>query len=251
MFGRAAVVIGALLFGSPVFAQSSLGITGATLKLASTEDEAGTAQGSLAASVDVRITEVHGLQGGLSFAETATGTLGSLDGHLYMAPRPGQKYGLFLSVSDMDGRSMAWGTLGAEAMFAFGESSVVEGRVGLGAANGSSLDFIFAGISVAHAFSPAFEVEAALDVADFDETAFRATSLEASLTARYSPEGSPWGAYVSASRSDLTGRDGAAASHGIGFGVTLNLGTAGGTDPDTRMFRTTDPVAPLIRRGIY
>ena len=211
MFGRAAVVIGALLIGSPVFSQSSLGITGATLKLASTEDEAGTAQGSLAASVDVRITDVHGLQGGLSFAETSTGTLGSLDGHLYMAPRSGQKYGLFLTFSDMDGRSMAWGSLGAEAMLALGDSSMIEGRVGLGAANGSSLDFIFAGVSLAHAFSPAFEIEAALDVADFDEAAFRATSVEATLTARYSPEGSPWGAYVSATRSDLTGRDGGPA----------------------------------------
>ena len=248
---QAAIACVAIVFGSPVLAQSCLGITGATLEAGSTEDETGRQNASFASSVDVRITDVHGLQGDLSFYETSSGTVGQLGTHLYMAPSPGQKYGLFLSFSDADGRSMAWASLGAEGMLSIGEDTVVEGRLGLGAAHGNSLDYIFGGVSVAHAVSDEFEIEAALDAADFDEASFRATAIETSLTLRYSPSGAPWGLYASATRSDLTGRDGANASVRLGLGVSFAFGAAGGTDPNTRMFRKTDPLAPLVRRGLW
>lgn len=248
---RTAVALVAIVLGTPVWAQSSLGISGATLSLGSTEDEDGARQSHVASSVDVRITEVHGLQGDLTFSDTASGTIGQLGAHLYMAPQPGQKYGLFLSLSDVDGRSLAWVSLGAEGMLALSENTAIEGRLGLGAADGNSRDYIFGGVSVVHAFSPAFEVEAALDLAEFDEAAFRATAVETSLTARYSAEGSPWGVYASVTHSDLTGRDGAAAATRIGLGVTFTFGTSGGTDPHTRPFRQSDPVAQLVRRGIW
>ena len=102
MILRTAFVIGALVIGSPAVAQSSLGITGATLEVTSTEDEAGQLRNSFATSVDVRITEYHGLQGDLRFDKTLGGTIGHLGGHLYLAPQPGQKNGLFLSLSDVD-----------------------------------------------------------------------------------------------------------------------------------------------------
>ena len=251
MILRTAFFVGALVIGSPAFAQSSLGITGATLEVTSAEDETGQLRNSFATSVDVRITEYHGLQGDLSFGETRGGTIGHLGGHLYLAPQPGQKYGLFLSLSDMDGRSMAWVNAGAEAMVSLGEKTTVEGRLGLGKADSGSLDYIFGGVSLAHALSPAFEVEAALDIADFDETAFRATSVDASLTARYSPEGSPWGMFASVTQSELMGRDGGASDTRFGFGATFNFGQSGGVDPAIRMFRGQDPVVGLVRRGIW
>ena len=248
---RVAVALFAIGFGSPVWAQSSLGITGATLSLGAAEDEAGARQSLVASSVDVRITEVHGLQGDLTFSDTASGTIGQLARHLYMAPQPGQKYGLFLSLSDVDGRSLSWMNLGTEGMISVAENTTLEGRIGLGATDGNSRDYVFAGVSLAHAFSPAFEIEAALDVAEFDEAAFRATSVETTLTARYSPEGAPWGAYASITQSDLTGRDGAPGATRIGFGVTFSFGALGGTDPHTRPFRQADPVAQLVRRGFW
>lgn len=248
---QAAAACVVLCLGSSVWAQSSLGISGASLDVGSTEDEAGTRQSHVASSVDVRITANHGLQGDMAFAGTATGTIGQLAGHLYMAPRPGQKYGLFLSLSDVDGRALSWISLGAEGMLSLGESTVLEGRLGLGAADGNSRDYIFSGVSIAHALTPALEVEAALDAADFDEASFRATAVEASLTARYSAEGSPWGAYASVTRSELTGRDGAPGTTRIGLGVTFTFGTSGGPNPHNRPFRRTDPVAQLARRGIW
>lgn len=241
----------AIVFGTPVLAQSSLGITGMSLSLGSTEDEAGDQRGRLASSVDVRITDAHGLQGDLSFSDTAGGTIGSLGAHLYMAPQPGQKYGVFFNLSDVDGRSMLWVSTGVEGMLEMSEDTLLEGRLGLGASDERSLDFIFGGLSIAHALSPEYEIEAALDVADFDEASFRATSVEASLTARYSPEGAPWGVYASLSHSDLTGRNGTPSATRIGLGLTYQFGSIGGARADTRHFRNADPVAPLVRRGLW
>ncbi|NNE88390.1 MAG: hypothetical protein HKN27_09970 [Silicimonas sp.] len=236
----------------PAVAQSSLGITGAAFSLGATEDEGGNRQvEGAAAVVDVAITSVHGFQGDLSFADTVGGGIGTVGAHLYMAPVDGQKYGLFASLSDVDGSAMLWGTLGAEGMLSMGENTIAEVRGGFGYADEGGLDFIFGGIGLAHAFSPSLTVEGALDLADFDEADFRATAYDFTLKTDYSPEGSPWGAYASVTYSGLTGRDDAKGEVRLGLGLSLSLGNVGGADTDTRLFRNPDPVAPLLRRGLY
>ncbi len=241
----------ALLAASPALAQSSLGITGAEVSFGATQDEAGTPQPEVRTILDVAITSAHGLQGDLSFADTENGVIGNLGAHLYMQPRPGQKYGLFATLSDVDGRSMLWASIGAEGIIALSDTTSMEGRVGLGAADAEGLDFIFAGIAVAHDLSPSLQIEASLNVADFDEAAFRATAYDVGLTARYSPEGAPWGTYASLTHSGLTGRDGASGETRLGLGVTINFGQMGGSAPATRPFRMNDPVAALARRGLW
>lgn len=202
------------------------------------------------ATVDVAVTEVHGLQGDLSFQDTAQGTIGRLTAHAYMDPVEGQKYGLFASMSDLDGRSLSWFDLGAEGQLNISDSAVIGVRAGLGRADDDSLDYIFGGVSLAYALSPSFEVELALDAVDFDESDFRATSVESALTAKYAPAGQPWGLYASATYSDLTGRDGADAELRIGAGLSISFGTSGGSSANTRHFRDHDTVAPLVRRGL-
>ncbi len=248
---RLLAIAAATLFALPASAQSSLGIQGATLSLGAAQDEAGDAQPHASAMLDVAITSVHGLQGELAFEDTANGVIGHMGAHLYMAPRPGQKYGLFATLSDVDGRSMAWGTLGIEGMLSLGDETVLQGRTGLGVSDVDGLDFIFAGVAVAHAFSPSFEVEAFADIAEFDEAAFRAMSIDLGVSAEYSPEGAPWSIYASLTQSDLSGRDGAPSETRLGLGVSMTFGQSGGTDPATRPFRTSDPVAPLVRRGLW
>ena len=235
----------------PAFAQSSLGITGAIFTLGMTQDEAGEARTEAAATVDVAITSVHGFQGDLSFADTMGGGIGATAAHLYMAPRKGQKYGLFVQISDVDGRSMMWGAVGAEGMVSFSDDTMLEVRGGFGVSDAESLDFIFAGLSVAHALSPAIEIEASFDLADFDEAALRATAYDAGVTLRYSPHDQPWGVYASVTHSGLTGRDAFDGTTRIGLGLTISLGTAGGSDPAARPFRGADPVAPLLRRDLW
>ncbi|MDD9924178.1 MAG: hypothetical protein OXQ92_18140 [Boseongicola sp.] len=248
---RLLVTTAAVLTAIPAYAQSSLGIRGADLSFGAAQDEFGTAQYELDGSVDVAVTEYHGLQGDLAFYNTDGGLVGQLGAHLYMTPKIGQKYGVFASVSDVDGRSMVWGNLGVEGMLSLGEASVVEGRVGLGVSDVNGLDYIFGGVSITHEISSSLEIEASLEVAEFDEASFSAVSYEAGLTARYNRDGSPLGAYASVTFSDMTGRDGQPAETRISVGLTVALGTTGGVDPATRPFRRTDPVAPLVRRGLW
>ena len=236
----------------PALAQGSLGITGAAFSLGVTEDEGGDRRLEVAAAVvDVAITSVHGFQGDLSFADTAGGGIGTVGAHVYMSPVDGQKYGLFGTLSDVDGRSMLWGTMGAEAMLSMGEDTVADIRGGFGYADESGLDFIFAGVGVAHSFSPSITVEGAIDVADFDESSFRATAYDVSLRVEFSPERSPWGAYASVAYSGLAGHDSADGEVRIGLGISLLLGNVGGADTNTRLFRSPDPLAPLLRRDLF
>ena len=244
------VAIFACLAG-PLAAQGSLGITGASLSVGVIEDEAGASRVEGAAVVDVAITDVHGFQGDLSFADTIAGGVGSVAAHLYMAPREGQKFGLFAQLNDIDGRALTWVSVGAEGMVSLGYDTSLEARAGIGAATEGGLDYVFGGLSLSHALSSAFDIEATLDLAEFDETALRAISYEAGLTATYSPEDAPWGVYASLSHAGLSGRDGRAGATRIGFGLSLTLGNTGGTNPRTRPFRSVDPVAPLLRRDLW
>jgi len=231
-------------------AQSSLGITGAEFALGVTEDEAGTAQFNGSAAVNVAITEAHGFQGDVRYDDTLAGGVGSIGGHLYMTPRQGQKYGLFGSISDVDDRALQYVSLGAEAQLSLNFDTTVEFQAGIGAATEGNLDYVFGSIALAHALSPAFEVEAALDVAEFDEVSLSTISYEAGVTATYSPEGAPWGLFASVTHSDLTSGGFSGATR-VGLGLSWTFGNSGGTDPSTRLFRSVDPVAPLLRRDLW
>ena len=246
------LVIAAVLFAAThVSAQSSLGIQSARIEFGGSQDEVQNFQAGASIGVDVAITSFHGLQGDLRFSDTANGMIGQLGAHLYMTPKPGQKYGVMATLSDVDGRSMMWGSLGVEGMFSLSRNTVVEGRTGLGVADEGGLDFIFAGVSLAHRFNPALEFETFIDVAEFDEAALQAISYEAGIAAHYSPDGAPWGIYASLTHSDLGGRDGTRGETRIGLGLTIEFGASRSVDPASRQFRTSDPVAPLVRRGLW
>ncbi|SMX22231.1 hypothetical protein [Boseongicola aestuarii] len=239
------------MVATPVAAQSSLGIQGLDLRFGKMQDEAGTAQAELQSRLDVAITEVHGFQGDVAFADTENGLIGQLGAHLYMTPRSGQKYGVFASLSDVDGRTMTWGSIGAEGMLALSETTTMEARAGMGILDVDSLDYIFGDIAVAYALSDNIDVEAAATFAEFDEAAFRAISYDISLTVRYSADGAPWGAFASVSQSGLSGRGGQPGETRFGFGVTMSFGQAGGVAPQSRPYRSVDPVAPLVRRDLW
>ena len=247
---RSSIFALAIVLASPALGQSSLGITGATLHVGGLQDESGNTQVQTRGTVDVAVTEAHGFQGDLSFEDTANGTIGRLAAHAYMDPVPGQKYGLFFAMSDLDGRSMNWIDLGAEGQLDFGDESQISGRAGLGRTDEDSLDYIFGGIALAHAITEAFEVEATLDVADFDEADFRATAIDVGLNATYAPEGQPWGVVARIVHSDLSGRDGGDAELRLGLGLSMSFGASGGVSTETRHFRDHDAVAPLVRRGV-
>lgn len=236
---------------TPGAAQSSLGIQGLDLRFGMIQDEDGTAKADLQSRLDVAITEVHGFQGDLAFADTENGLIGQLGAHLYMTPRYGQKYGVFASLSDVDGRTMTWGSIGVEGMLALSDTTLIEARAGMGISDVDSLDYIFGDVAIAHALFDNIDVEAAATFAEFDEAAFRAMSYDISLTARYSPDGAPWGTFASVSQSGLSGRDGQPGETRFGIGFTMSFGQSGGVAPQTRPYRSVDPVAPLVRRDLW
>lgn len=244
------VAIIASFVAAPAMAQSSLGITGAEFVLGVTEDEAGTAQFEGSAIVDVAITDAHGFQGDLRYDETLAGGVGTIGGHLYMTPKQGQKYGLFGSISDVNDRALQYVSLGAEAQLALSFETTVEVQAGIGAATEGDLDYVFGSLALAHALTPSLDLEATFDVAEFDEVSLSTTSYEIGVTATYSPEGAPWGIFASVSHADLTGGDFSGATR-VGLGLIWTFGNSGGTDPSSRLFRSVDPVAPLLRRGLW
>lgn len=232
-------------------AQSSLGIQGMDLQFGMVEDENSKAQSDVRSRLDVAITDVHGFQGDIAFADTSSGLIGQLGAHLFMAPKQGQKYGVFASLSDVDGRMMTWGSIGVEGMLALSETTTIEGRAGMGISDVDSLDYIFGDIALSRSLFENFDIETALTLTEFDEASFRAMSYDVSISGKYSAEGSPWGVVASLSQSGLSGRDGASGETRLGIGLTLSFGHTGGVAPETRPFRTVDPVAPLVRRDLW
>ncbi len=239
------------LMAGPMSAQSSLGIIGSELAFGFQQDEGGTAQTVTAFKVDVAVTEVHGFQGDIAFEDTDHGLIGGVGAHLYMTPREGQRYGLFAALSDVDGRSMTWGSIGAEGMLSLSETSVIEGRVGMGLSDVDGLDYVFASGSIAYAATEEIEIEAVADIAEFEEASFQAISYDVGLTAQYNRQGAPWGLYANVTQSGLSGSDGSPAETRLGLGLTLRFGATGGVVPKTRPFRDIDPVAPLARRNLW
>ncbi len=104
------------------------------------QDKAGTAQSDLSARLDVAMTQAHGSQGDVSFADTDQGLIGKLGAHLYIILQTGQKCGGGGSLSDVDGRIVTWRTLSIESALALSDMTAFEGSAGLGVSDLDGLD---------------------------------------------------------------------------------------------------------------
>ena len=238
-------------FGYPVLAGGTPGVTETTLSFASTEDELGSFRGHFLSSVDVRITDIHGVQGDLRFSDSGYGLIGQLIAHVYMAPSPSQKIGAFFELSDVDGHSMAWGSAGVEGIVEFGDASFLEAHIGLGAADENSLDYVFGGLALSTQLSPSVEITADVRISDIDEIAFRATALETSLVARYRSPDSNIGAFASLTKSELKGRDAASGFLRLGFGLTFDFNGSSHDRAEYRQFGQRDAIGQIVRRGLW
>jgi opacity protein-like surface antigen len=254
---RSAVSAAALIAAlSPVSAtaQSSLGITGGGLTLGFNSSDQTDSLGFAEGWLDVAITGAHGLQLDFGIEDTQSGALGHLATHLYMMPREGQKYGVFATVSDLDGESFTVGTIGLEGRFAVGPKTAVEARLGIGIAHRISapdnLDFIFAGAGISHEVSDALTIGLHGEVAEFDETNFRAIGYTVMLEAEYRPRRSPISLTAGIGVSGLDGRDGRPSETVATIGITYTFGAQGG-DVAQRPFRRANPYAPLALRGLF
>ena len=238
-----------LISATPALAESSLGITGIGLQIGADDSPGNPA--FVALSFDAAITDYHGFQGGVGLRDSLSGAEGRLDGHLYMMPREGQKYGFFGYVSDFDGRSATYGGFGAEGLFALGEDTALELRAGLGISDQNDLDFIFAEAGVYHDLSESVTVSLSTTIADFDEASFSAFSHDIRLGLEVQPKGQPLGFFADVSRDGLSGDNGAAGATTLRAGIRYEFGNMRRGGPETRPFSSPQPLRTLIRRDLF
>ncbi len=241
----------ALTLAAPALAQSSLGFTQAEARIGAVSLDGETrATGTLA--IDFAITAHHGLQFDLGLTDQETGLLGSIDGHLYMVPGPGRKYGLFGHVADLDGVDATIFALGAEAMVDLGANTRAEAKAGIGIRNPGSFDFIFAQGALEHALSDRVGIYVAGMVADYDESDFSATGYEGRIGARWYLASAPVVIDASVGRSGLWGDDSLKAETVARLSVSLTLGAdrSARAPSERRLFRSVAPLAPLQLRGL-
>ncbi|MEM6823999.1 MAG: hypothetical protein AAF566_02710 [Pseudomonadota bacterium] len=233
----------------PATAQSSLGVTGIELRAGADDSQGSPVFGAL--TFDAAITEYHGIQGRAMLRDNDTGTEGRLDGHLYMVPREGQKYGFFGFLSDFDGRSATYGGVGAEGLFALGDDTALELRAGLGIADQDSLDFLFAEAGLYHDLSESVTVSVSTTLTELDEAAFSTISHDLRLGLEVHPQGQPVGFFADVSRDGFSGDNIASGETTFRAGITVEFGTMRSGGPETRPFSSPQPLRPLTRRNLF
>ncbi|MCU0912091.1 MAG: hypothetical protein MUE98_12310 [Rhodobacteraceae bacterium] len=252
VFPAAALAV-ACAAAMPATAQSSLGLQSGGLTFGLTQGEDGEARASADLWADVAIGSHHGVQIDLAAEDTAQGLLAHAGVHLYLAPGPDRKYGVFATVGDLDGESFTVGTVGLEGRMALGPRTGLELRGGIGIANriaaADNLDFLFAGAAVDHEIAPGLTASLSAEVAEFDETGFQAMGSTVLAEVEYRPARSPLAISAGLGVSSLEGRDGRPQETFARIGVSWTFGAA--TEPARRPFRRADPYAPLALRGLF
>lgn len=233
-------------------AQTSLGFTGGELALGTVSFD-GTEHGFVEGWADVAITAAHGIQIDFALQEHPQGMLGTVAAHLYMTPHEGQKYGVFATVSDLDGEGFTAATVGLEGLFALTDTTAVGVHGGIGLADRISgadgFDFVFAGGSLTHELSPSVSLAFVAEVAEYDETDFRATGYTAMIEAEYRPNAGPIALKAGFGVSGLEGRDGRPAETVARLGLSWRFGAT--ASPARGAFRRPDAYAPLALRGLF
>lgn len=205
-----------LAFGATTLqAQSSLGVQGFSAELAygATDTDQTTLSGL--AQLDVRVTDVHGLQLDFGLVDRGSVMLGQMGAHLYMRPAENQKYGLFAMVADVDEFSVQYMNAGLEARLGLSDATAAEFQFGIGGTTamggrvGSQWDYAFVGAGVLHEFGDTMTLEARADVTEFDESAFSAIGLDTRLRLSHSARGSNFEMFAELRNSALFGQDAA------------------------------------------
>jgi hypothetical protein len=249
---RRALALAVLLLPAAARAESGIGLAFAEIGAAAIQtEEDWRASGHLTG--DVRVTGAHGLQLDLRLADDDAGVVGQIDAHLYMSPHKSRKYGLFLSLADVDGREATVAQAGLEAMVELAPGTVVAGRAALGYARPRDIDFIAVSARLDHALSDDLSVFAEIGLAEFDEEILRTVTRQSRAGLIWEPAGRPFAATLALARDGITGRDARPAETRAEFGLTFRFGAKGGALRPVleRAFTARQPMAPLIAAGLF
>ena len=231
----------------PVAAQSSLGLN----FIEASADGNGDGTTSLRATGDYRVTGNHGLQFNLSGYRAGSDLVAQVDGHLYMQPRADAKYGVFMSVADLNDRSGTIGIAGFEGMVALDEATVASGRISAGLAQPQGLDFVAVEAGLSRAIGPQGALYGSVSLAAVDEASLRTTAWAAEFG--YARSIAATGFEVTAGIG-ATGLSGAAGAD-VSARISLTWRFGGDRGPrrtvGDRSFAAIRPLEPLLVRGIF
>jgi hypothetical protein len=210
-------------------------------------------------SGDFAITAAHGLQFDLTLADQADGVLGQLDGHLYLMPDDRMKYGVFLSLGDVNGREATIGMVGAEGMFALAEDTTLQVSTALGLARNvvgntsSTLDFIAAQARISQGFATHGTAFAEIGLTEVDEMALRATIVTAQVGVRWQMTALPVELVATVGGDALYGRDSAPWETVVRLGAVWRFGggAKAGRPVAYQPFARPAAFDPLLRRGMF
>lgn len=250
---RCAIALAAFLLPLAASASDSgIGLNFAELSATAASRDGGVhASGRLTG--DFRITGSHGLQLDLGLDDGPSGLVGQIDAHLYMSPQEDRKYGLFLSLADVDGREATVAMAGIAGMVELATGTVVSGHAALGYARPRDIDFIAVSGRLSHALSGNAAIFAEVGLAEFDEEALRADTRQYRVGLAWEPQGQPYVASLALARDEIRGRDARPAEMRAEFALTFRFGASGGARRPVldRAFSAPQPLAPLIGAGLF
>ncbi|SIN91155.1 hypothetical protein [Vannielia litorea] len=247
----AALAVASALLPLPTQAQSSaIGFSGAELTLGHASGETGTLT-TLDASADFAITAQHGLQLDLGIIDYGNIWFGTLAAHAYLQPTQAAKYGLFFAYSDADDREAATTEIGVEGIWSLGSSTTVEARAGMGRADPSEVDYLFASLGARHALTRQLALSGRLGIVDADEARAALTGTTLDLGLSYHLPDAPVALSLGASHTRISGTHTASETR-VTIGLTAAIGgarTARATAAQ-RNFAPVRPLQPLLERGL-
>lgn len=239
-----------LLPAAALEAQSSaIGFSGAELTLGHLSGE--TSLATLDASADFAITAQHGLQLDLGVADYGEVWFGNIAAHLYLQPSQRAKYGLFLTYSDANDTEASTTEAGVEGIWTLTASTTLTARAGMGRADPSEVDYIFASIGGSHALTEQLALTGNLAVVDADEAAAALTATTLDVGLSYALAAAPVTLHAGASHSRISGTSNARDTR-LAVGLTAALGAprSARAPAAARSFAPVRPLQPLLERAM-
>ena len=153
-------------------------------------------------------------------------------------------------MADVDGESVTYANVGVEGIISLSPNTSIEMRGGIGLSTARDLDYIFVGARLSTALgNGATTLYADYTIAEFDEVDISALGQELTIGIDTRMTGRI-GAFSALTKSHLAGTS-LAAETTIRAGLTITFGRFGGNNPISQALHTADPVAQLVRRGLF
>jgi len=201
-------------------------------------------------SLDFEVTSAHGVQFDLGVVSYGDSWWGEGTVHLYMDPRPGAKYGIFVTAGDRSDSPVYSLAIGLEGAFNPTPNANVQLRAGSAWFLPGQHDYLFASLEAVVAINDQVSLTGAVNYVNFDEGIFISDEVTTGLGVEYNFPGRPLTLYAGAERSIYWGPTPYPAETRAFAGLRLRLGAPGGINVDRRSFTTVRPFEHFMAHDV-